>query len=156
MGIVKLKIQIMKKIILLFLVAFSVNAFSQSVSIRPVIPAEYLADIQIECDGVSDLLTSMDDVDYTYHIVEHYDKKMDNVLGVRWSKNQGHNKVISTVTGEIFEIHEINSGDLTKGIWIGKLKLKGDQGSKIHIKMKLEWTDPLSWPTLIEIETKCF
>lgn len=145
----------MKRIILLLFVTFSLNSFSQTISEWLVIPSEYLANISIECDGVSDLLTSMSDVDLNYHVVEHYDKKMDNVLGVRWSRNQGHNTLISAVTGEIFECHEINHGDISKGTWKGKLVLKGNMGSHYHVTMLLSWTDVFSWPTLIDVKYKC-
>lgn len=133
---------------------FSFMGYSQTISQWMEIPPGFFGDFQIECDGVVDIL--VDDNSYSLHHVEHFSKKMENRLGVKWTKIKAHYTLKSTNTREVFKVHEINSGDLTKGIWIGTLKLKGDQGSKIHIKMTLEWTDPNSWPTLIEMETKCF
>ncbi|WP_340110974.1 hypothetical protein [Maribellus mangrovi] len=145
----------MKNLIVLFLMVCAFHSYSQTEVSREIIPTDLLGEIFVECDGTIDHLIPSEAFEYEYHIVEHFDMKMDNILGIKWSKNQGHNTYVSAITGELFETHEINSGDLTKGIWRGKLLFKGNKGSKYYVTMILEWTDPLAWPTLLELDVKC-
>ena len=143
----------MKKLTIILLALFSFSAYAQTVSDKGIIPESFNYGVLVECDGVSDFLVP--DGEIRFHMVEHFDKKMDNPLGIKWSKNQVHGILISEATGEVFKVHDINKGDLVKGTWVTHVRAIGDQGTVYIITWHLTWTNPLEWPTVVNITFKC-